>query len=141
MGNDFTKERFADERLLFRVVGLTDNVSTITATGNDFGYDYIFVNQLKNLLQPGDLVVSISSSGNSPNILKAVEYANKKGATTYGIVGFNGGKLKDSATKSIYIPTRPGQYGFMEDVTLILVHIMSVFIYEQDKELAEKRHI
>ena len=138
MANDFSKQRFEDERYLFRVMSLNDNISCLTATANDFGYEYIFVNQLKTLLQPKDLVIGISSSGNSPNITRAMEYANKKGAKTYGIVGFNGGTLKKTAQKSIYIPTKVGQYGYMEDVTLIINHMISVYIYEKDRVNVER---
>ncbi len=139
MANDFTKERFNDPRLLFRLMSLNDNISWLTATANDFGYEYVFVNQLKNLLQPNDLVIGISSSGNSPNIRRAIEYANERGAITYGIVGFNGGDLKRVARKSVYIPTKVGQYGYHEDATLIINHIISVFIYEQDRKSVEGR--
>lgn len=133
MANDFSKQRFEDERSLFRIMSLNDNISCMTATANDFGYEYVFVNQLKTLLQPEDLVIGISSSGNSPNITRAINYANQKGAKTYGIVGFNGGALKKDAQKCVYIPTKVGQYGYMEDVTLIINHMISIYIYERDK--------
>jgi D-sedoheptulose 7-phosphate isomerase len=129
---DLAKNRFEDERSLFRVLSLTDNTAWITATGNDFGYDNLFVNQLKNLLQPEDIVIAISSSGNSANVLKAIEYANSKGARSFGIVGFDGGKLKEMCHHPVYIPTKKGHYGFMEDATSILGHMVSIFIYEQD---------
>jgi len=133
MANDFSKQRFEDEKYLFRIMSLNDNISCLTATANDFGYEYIFVNQLKTSLRSGDLVIGISSSGNSPNITRAIRYANEKGCTTYGIVGFNGGELKKNAAKSVYIPTKVGQYGYMEDVTLIINHMISIYVYEQDK--------
>lgn len=136
--NDFTKQRFDDESLLFRFVGLNDNISWLTATANDFGYEMVFVNQLKNLLQPGDVVIGISSSGNSPNITRAIQYANDKGAITWGLVGFEGGELKKQAKKLVYIPTKVGQYGFHEDVTLIVNHMMSVYIYEWDRERVQQ---
>ena len=129
---DLAKQRFEDERSLFRVISLNDNAPWMTATANDFGYDKVYQNQLRNLLQPDDLVVAISSSGNSENIIRAVEYANDKGALTYGVVGFDGGKLKDTAQRQLYIPTKKGQYGYMEDVTGILSHMVSIYIYEQD---------
>jgi D-sedoheptulose 7-phosphate isomerase len=132
--NDLSKERFSDDRARFRVISLTDNLPWITATANDFGYDRIFENQLKNLMQEKDLLIAISSSGNSENILRAVSYANSKGATSVGIVGFGGGKLADMAHRTIFIPSKKGHYGFMEDVTSILGHIVSIYIYEQDCE-------
>ena len=133
MANDFSKQRFEDEKYLFRIMSLNDNISCLTATANDFGYEYIFVNQLKTALRTGDLVIGISSSGNSPNITRAIRYANEKGCKTYGIVGFNGGELKKCSSDCIYIPTKVGQYGYMEDVTLIINHMISIYIYEQDK--------
>lgn len=133
MANDFSKQRFEDEKYLFRIMSLNDNISCLTATANDFGYEYIFVNQLKTTLRTGDLVIGISSSGNSPNITRAIRYANEKGCTTYGIVGFNGGELKKCSSNCVYIPTKVGQYGYMEDVTLIINHMISIYIYEQDK--------
>lgn len=131
--NDLTKERFPDPASLFRALSLTDCLPWITATANDFGYDLIFVQQLKNLLQPGDMVVAVSSSGNSPNVIKAVEYANDHGAVTYAIVGFSGGELSQKAQYQVYIPTKKGQYGFMEDATSIIFHAVSIFIQEQDR--------
>lgn len=133
MATDFSKQRFEDEKLMFRIMSLNDNTSWITATANDMGYEHVFENQLKNLLQPEDVVIGISSSGNSPNITRAIDYANAKGAITYGIVGFNGGELIKKAQKSVFIPSKIGQYGYMEDITLIINHMMSIFIYERDK--------
>lgn len=138
MANDFAKQRFDDEKYLFRIASLNDNISCLTATANDFGYEYIFVNQLKTQLRPGDVVIGISSSGNSPNIVRALNYAREHGAITYGIVGFNGGEVQRVAQKSVYIPTKVGQYGYMEDVTLIINHMISIYIYEQD--LARQPH-
>ena len=79
------------QKKLLRVISLTDP-SVITALGNDLGFENIFKHQLEAHLEPGDLVVGISASGNSPNIIKAVEYANEKGAVTIGWLGFGGGK-------------------------------------------------
>lgn len=134
MATDLAKQRFSDEKYLFRVMSLADNLPWFSATANDFGYENVFVQQLKNILQPNDVVVAISSSGNSPNVLKAIEYANSKGAQTFGVVGFDGGKLIETAQKSIYIPTKKGQYGYMEDVSGILGHMLSIFIYECDND-------
>jgi len=137
--NDLSKQRFPNSRSLFRIISLTDNMSQISASANDEGYDTIFVNQLKNLMQPLDVVIAISSSGNSPNVVKAVEFAKAGGATTFGLVGFDGGALMKAADKSIYIPSEKGQYGFMEDITLVLSHIISVYIFERDaKEFGKK---
>lgn len=129
---DLAKQHFDDEDSLFRVLSLADNLPWFSAAANDFGYENVFVQQLKTVLQPEDILIAISSSGNSPNIIKGVEYANIKGARTFGVVGFDGGKLMKSANASIYIPTKKGQYGYMEDATSILIHILSIYLYELD---------
>ncbi len=132
MANDFSKQRFEDEKYLFRIASLNDNISCLTATANDFGYEHIFANQLKTQFRPGDVVIGISSSGNSPNIVRGLNYARENGGITYGIVGFNGGEVQKCAQRCVYIPTKVGQYGYMEDVTLIINHMISIYIYEQD---------
>ena len=88
-----TLRDFENQKRL-KVLSLTDNTAGIMAWGNDEGYDRIFIEQLKNLASPGDVLLAISGSGNSPNILRAVEWANANGMTTVGITGFGGGKLK-----------------------------------------------
>ncbi len=105
----------------FKVISLTDNVSTITAIGNDIGYDHIFSQQLKNLVKPGDVVLLLTASGNSPNVLKAVEVANDKGAITIGLLGFDGGKLKNLVDH--YILFEEKHYGRSEDFHLMFDHI------------------
>ncbi|MGD9900267.1 MAG: SIS domain-containing protein [Calditrichaceae bacterium] len=116
----------------FHVVSLTDNVAWFTAIANDISYDDIFVEQLKNYLIKDDLVIGISASGNSPNVLKAIEYANGQGAQTIGLVGFGGGKLKELAHDSLVVPSR--NYGVAEDFHLIIEHILTQYL---KKELAE----
>lgn len=137
---DMAKDRFDNDAFLFRIMSLTDNTSLITATGNDFGYDRVFSNQLRNLVQKGDVVLAISSSGNSPNVIKGIELANAKGADTFGIVGFDGGRLAEVAHNTIYIPTKKGQYGYMEDVVSIICHMVSIYLFERDRALLEKSH-
>lgn len=86
-----------------KAISLTDNISFITAQGNDEGYESIFVQQLRSFARPGDYLVAISGSGNSPNVIKAVEWANDKGVKTIGITGFDGGKLKKIANHSVHV--------------------------------------
>jgi D-sedoheptulose 7-phosphate isomerase len=112
-----------------KCVALTDNVSFITAIGNDLSFDDIFSRQLENLLEAGDLVILISGSGNSKNLLKAAEYANKKGAMTAGLLGFDGGKLKDLASLSILLPC--DQYGVIEDLHMGIGHILTFYIKQR----------
>ena len=105
-----------------RAIGLTDNVPSCTAYSNDVSYDDIFSEQLKNFLNPGDLVIAISGSGNSKNILKAVEYANSKKITTVGLTGYDGGKLKKIAKFSAN--TNINDMEISEDLHLSLCHIV-----------------
>jgi D-sedoheptulose 7-phosphate isomerase len=105
----------------FRVISLNDNLATLTAYANDVSYLDIFVEQLKNFLHPGDVVVAISGSGNSPNVLKAIEYANQQGAVTVGLTGFNGGKLATLAKVPVHIPVHDMQK--VEDIHMMLFHV------------------
>src|ERR1700683_5011948 len=96
-----------DRKKRLRIISLTDNTPYILAWGNDEGFDRVFAEQLKNLASPGDLLVAISGSGNSPNILKAVDWANRHGVKTYGCTGFSGGKLRTLAKHGLHVPVGP----------------------------------
>ena len=106
----------------FRAMALTDNVPIMTAWANDTDYSEIFAKQMDTWVNPGDLVIAISGSGNSPNVIKAVELANSRGALTYGLTGFQGGKLAQIARKSIVVPSNNMQQ--IEDVHVILAHLV-----------------
>ena len=106
----------------FRLISLSDCTPLILALGNDAGYESIFVEQLKNYARPGDVVLGISGSGNSPNVLRAIEYAKRLGCVTLGACGFNGGKLKSLVDHCFHVKVNDMQ--FVEDVHLILVHIL-----------------
>nr|WP_197946703.1 SIS domain-containing protein [Phytohabitans suffuscus] len=106
----------------FRLVCLNDNVPTVLAVANDIGYDQVFVHQLHSLLDPTDLVVAISGSGNSPNVLEAVRYASSRGVETVALVGFDGGRLRDLADHCIHVPVPDMQK--VEDVHLAMNHLM-----------------
>lgn len=108
------------DKTRFRILSLTDNTPYILAWGNDEGFDKVFVEQLKNLARPGDLLIAISGSGNSPNILSAVEWANGHGLTTFGCTGFAGGKLRDLATSGLHVPL--DDMGIVETVHLAAFH-------------------
>jgi len=112
----------------FRALSLTDNLSMVTAIGNDCGYDEIFIQQLQAQVVPGDVVVAISASGNSANVIKAVEYAKGVPAVTVALTGFDGGRLKQVASLVVHVPTDKGEYGPVEDVHLILDHLVSSFL-------------
>ncbi len=104
----------------FRTIALVDNIPAVTAWGNDNGYDQIFVEQARNLLRPGDVLVAISGSGNSPNVLHAVDYARSLGCTVIGLIGFAGGALKDRSDVALIVPGRTIEQA--EDGHLILNH-------------------
>ncbi len=109
-----------DAKKRFRILSLTDNTPYILAWGNDEGFDKVFVEQLKNLASPGDLLVAISGSGNSKNILSAVEWANTHGLTTVGCTGFTGGKLQALAHKNLHVPL--DDMGIVETLHLAAFH-------------------
>lgn len=95
---------FRDESLRrLKILSLTDNTGWLTALGNDLGYDQIFVQQLMHYGKPGDLAIAISGSGNSPNVLLAVDWANRHGLTTFGLTGYDGGKLKQIQQTGLHI--------------------------------------
>lgn len=112
----------------FRAMSLTDNVAVMTAIANDYGYEHIFTLQLKTAMHPGDVVVAISASGNSPNVVQAVEWANEQGATTVALTGFDGGMLRAAATMAVHVPTMKGEYGPVEDVHMIIDHLVGGFL-------------
>lgn len=112
----------------FSVYSLTDNIPVITAVGNDFGYELVFVKQLQVYAKNGDVVVGISASGNSPNLLSAFEYAHELGAKTVAITAFDGGQLKKIADENIHVPTDLGEYGPAEDAHMILDHLVSSYL-------------
>ncbi len=115
-----------------RVIALTDNVSLMTAWANDTDYNHVFSEPLKNLAQRGDVLIAISASGNSPNILAAVDAAKQIGVKVIGLTGFGGGKLGKAADINFLVPS--DGYGPVEDVHMILDHIITGYLYEKLKE-------
>jgi D-sedoheptulose 7-phosphate isomerase len=103
-----------------KVLSLTDNAGWIMAVGNDVGYEDIFVQQLMNYGREGDLVIAISGSGNSPNVLKAVDWANRHGLITFGLTGYSGGKLKQVQRRGLHIDLN--DMGMVESIHLCLFH-------------------
>ncbi len=106
----------------FRMVCLNDNVPTMLAYANDMSYEDVFVEQLRNFLQPGDLAIGFSGSGNSPNVLKAIAYAREQGAATAGVVGFAGGKLREIVDAAIWAPVQDMQH--VEDLQTVITHVL-----------------
>lgn len=113
-------EDLTSNKKRFRILSLTDNTPYILAWGNDEGFDKVFVEQLKNLASPGDLLIAISGSGNSPNILSAVSWANDNGLTSYGCTGFSGGKLRNLAHHGLHVPL--DDMGIVETIHLAAFH-------------------
>ena len=106
----------------FRVLSLTDNVPWITALGNDLSYEDVFVEQLKNYARAGDLLLAISGSGNSENVLRAVRYANSIGCRTIGLAGFAGGKLREQAQECLVVAS--DHMGRIEDGHFVVQHLI-----------------
>ena len=119
---DFGKNAIEPGQPRFKVIALTDSTPAITAYGNDNGYASVFREQLVNLMEPGDVVLAISASGNSPNIVEAIDYARENGATVIGLAGFDGGQLAQKAHHAITIPAET--YEQIEDLHMILTHVI-----------------
>ena len=112
----------------FRAISLCDNQAVITAIANDDGYEKIFSQQLQVLLKKQDVVIAISASGNSPNLLDAISTAKKMNAITVGISAFDGGKMKEMVDVSLHVPTEKGEYGPAEDAHMVLDHLVSNYL-------------
>lgn len=128
MVNDLAKGTMIKGKKRFRAISLCDNLPLMTAWANDDGYENMYVEQLANLLETGDVVIAISGSGNSPNILKAVEYANTHKATTIGLTGFQGGKLKGIVKECLVVPSNSMQR--IEDIHLVMGHLLMCYFRE-----------
>jgi D-sedoheptulose 7-phosphate isomerase len=130
MATDLAKTSIVPGVRRIRAISLADNVSLITAWANDTSYEDVFAEQLTNLLQSGDLVIAVSGSGNSSNVLRAVKAAKARGARTVGFTGRPGGKLKNNVDISIVVPSRRIEQA--EDAHLILDHVISVALREAE---------
>jgi D-sedoheptulose 7-phosphate isomerase len=114
----------------FKGISLCDNIGLLTAFGNDISYDEVFAGQLKSILSPEDLVITVSGSANSPNVLKAIEYANSIGADTLAIVGYDGGKSKLLSKHSVWIKSFDMQ--LCEDLHLMFGHMVMKELCDTD---------
>ena len=117
----------------FRAISLCDNQAVITAIANDDGYEKIFSQQLQVLLKKQDVVVAISASGNSPNLLDAIDTAKKMNTITVGISAFDGGKMKEMVDISVHVPTEKGEYGPAEDAHMVLDHLISNYLMRLER--------
>ena len=130
---DLSKGTIVEGYPRFKAISLTDNIPNMLAWGNDSCYEDIFIEQLKNLLAPKDVVIGISGSGNSENVLRAIKYANEHGAITIGWSGYAGGKLKDLAQVPLVIPSQYMQR--IEDIHMLLEHMITSLIREEQYKL------
>jgi D-sedoheptulose 7-phosphate isomerase len=119
---DLAKNTIGPNMHRFRISSLNDNAAILTALANDLGYENVFSEQLQNLIRPGDLLIAVSASGNSPNVVKAIRYAQSQCAEVVGILGFDGGQAAQMADLAIVVPSH--NYGVVEDVHLIINHIL-----------------
>lgn len=122
MAADLAKNTIGANMRRFRVLSLNDNAAILTALANDLGYENVFREQLENLVRPGDLLVAISASGRSPNVLKALRYAQRQSAQTACLLGFDGGEAASLCDVAIVVPS--DHYGVIEDVHLVINHIL-----------------
>ena len=118
----------------FKAISLCDNAAVVTAIANDDGYEEVFVQQLRVLYKKNDILVAISASGNSMNLMKAIKFAKENEIKTVGITAFDGGKLKQVADYNIHVPTEKGEYGPAEDVHMILDHLIGAYLTRMVKE-------
>lgn len=119
---DFNKGISLNQDKKFRLICLNDNIPSLMAYANDLSFEDVFVEQLKNYFQVGDVVIGISGSGNSKNVLKAIQYANEHGGITVGLTGYDGGKLKQMVKCGVHIPVDDMQ--ITEDLHMVLDHCM-----------------
>lgn len=134
MGSDFGSAVFNGHQhellsdLPFRAQPLTDHISMITAVANDFGYEYIFTKQLEVQYREGDILIVISASGNSSNLIEAAKWVRSRNGAVLGFLGFDGGKLKDLCDTAIIAQTPKGEYGPVEDAHMILDHMFTAWM-------------
>jgi D-sedoheptulose 7-phosphate isomerase len=129
MAADLSKNTIGPNMRRFRIMSLNDNMSLVTALANDLGYENMFAEQLQNLIHPGDVLIAISGSGNSPNVLRAIEYAQSRSAEAAALLGFDGGKAAELADLSVLVDSH--DYGVVEDAHLIINHILVEYFRER----------
>lgn len=126
--NDFVAGAYQPDQPGFRAVALADNCATITALGNDAGYENVFVRQLQVMMEPRDLLCVLSVSGNSENVVRAADYARELGAATIGIVGMDGGRLLDRCGIALHVPATADEYGPVEDAFAVVEHMVTGYL-------------
>jgi D-sedoheptulose 7-phosphate isomerase len=137
LANDLGKAAKRSGQRPFKVMSLSDNVAWITALANDEGYERVFSGQLENFAAPGDVLIVISASGNSPNLLEAVQHAQRNGVRTVGVLGFDGGALLSVVDEAVWVETAPGVYGPVETAHVLLCDVISTCLIEDRAALGE----
>jgi D-sedoheptulose 7-phosphate isomerase len=133
MAADLAKNTIGPNMRRFRITSLNENAAIVTALANDVGYEHVFSEQLMNLIRPGDVLIAVSASGNSPNVLEAIRYAQRESAETVALLGFDGGKAAEIVDNAIIVPSR--DYGVVEDLHLVINHILVEYFHAHLAEL------
>ena len=131
---DFGKNAVQGDKRRFRILSLCDNIEKITALGNDISFEEIFRQQLMNLMNDGDVIIAVSASGNSPDLVRALEYAHKKNGRILSLAGFQGGKLKELS--EVCMVAEMSSYERIEDMHLIILHMIVCFMKEHQELLS-----
>lgn len=134
LANDLGKATKPSGCAPLRVMCLSDNVSWLTALANDEGYERVFAGQLENFARPGDVLIVISASGSSPNLVSAVELATARGVSTVGILGFDGGRLKDRVDELLWVESEKGLYGPVESAHTVLCDLLTTCLMRDRPE-------
>jgi D-sedoheptulose 7-phosphate isomerase len=129
MAADLAKNTIGANMRRFRIMSLNDNAAIVTALANDLGYENVFSEQLTSLIRAGDVLIAVSASGNSPNILNAMRYARTRSAEVVGLLGFDGGQAVALADLAIIVPS--SDYGVVEDLHLVINHMLVDFFRDQ----------
>lgn len=129
MACDLGKNTIGPNQRRFRILSLTDNTPLLTALANDVGYDHVFSEQLVNLIRPGDVLIVVTASGRSPNIIEAMQYSRSRAATIIAMLGFDGGPARELADEFILVPS--DDYGLIEDLHMILNHVIVGYFHQR----------
>lgn len=125
LANDLGKATRTSGQRPIRVLSLSDNVSWFSALANDEGYERVFVGQLENFAEPGDVLIVISASGNSRNLVEAVRHARRTGMWVVGLLGFDGGVLRELVDDLLWVKTEPGLYGLVESAHVVIADLLT----------------